>query len=78
MTTARYLLCPGPGRSPSDGQMHSIGARELARLYGVPMHECLVMPSKPPLSRWALEEVERGGLIALHPRPDGVYRLPAR
>lgn len=76
MTTARYLLCPGPVRSRVDGQEHHVGAGELARLYGLPHSACLVLPSSDPLRRWALEAVERGELAALHPRYDGDYRLP--
>jgi hypothetical protein len=67
----RYLLRPGPVRSRTDGQLHHVGARELARLYGVPMSECLV-------SRGDTRGLEFGRLIVLAPRYDGDYRLPEK
>lgn len=77
VTTARYLLCPGPVHSRVDGQVHHVGAAELMRLYGAKPAECVVMPSGPGgLLDWALGCLERGELIALHPRFDGEYRLP--
>lgn len=77
MTTARYVLCPGPVRSRVDGQEHHVGAAELVQLYRVNPSACLVMPSGPGgLRAWALGCIERGELVALHPRPDGDYRLP--
>lgn len=78
--TARYLLCPGLVRSRVDGQVHHIGANQLAALYGVPMAECLVMPPQRlehHYTRMALlDRVRLGELIALHPRFDGDYLLP--
>lgn len=69
---SKWLLCPGPVMSKTDGQIHQVGARQLAQLYGVPMSECVTRPS-----RW----IDRGwrqpfGLTELHPRYDGDYTLP--
>ena len=82
--TARYLLCPGDVRSRSDGQWHHVGASELARLYGVPMAACLVLPARERgalgggRARVAmLARADRGELVALWPRANGDYRLPA-
>lgn len=79
---ALYLLCPGPVRSRTDGDWHHIGARQLAHLYRVPMDECVVLPPPGrelfPLERLRLiERADRGELIALKPRADGDYRMPA-
>ena len=78
--TARYLLCPGPVISRTDGDWHHVGASQLAMLYGVPMAECQVLPHSSPMnhgSRMALlDRAARGELIALRPRADGDYRLP--
>lgn len=78
--SARYLLCPGAVRSRTDGQLHEVGARQLAMLYGVSMSECTVLPE--PNSRNALlriylqDRLASGELIALRPRYDGRYKLP--
>lgn len=79
--TARYLLCPGPVASRNDGDVHHVSPAQIANLYGVSPQDCLVLPPERPgkpcgLRRWVLEAVERGDLIALHPRFDGDYRLP--
>lgn len=78
--SARYLLCPGPVRSRSDGDWHNITDSQLAMLYRVPMAECLVLP-EPGRERFSCERlrlIERcedgGDLIALHPRYEGDYR----
>lgn len=80
--TALYLLCPGPVRSRTDGDWHHIGARQLAHLYRVPMDECVELNhgGSPYLARQRdelLARVYRGELIALKPRADGDYRMPA-
>lgn len=82
--TPRYLLCPGSVRSRMDGQWRYFGARDLARLYGVAMSDCLVLPrhDEPMLGGGILRaellaQADRGQLIALWPRTDGHYRLPA-
>lgn len=80
--TFRYLLCPGSVRSRTDGQSHFIHARQLAFLYGVPMNECVVLPSgwdnraKERHREGLLARVDSGDLIALYPRRDGDYTLP--
>ena len=63
----KYVLCPGPVMSKSDGQWHHIDARTLARLYGVPMSECVVYDPR--------RQVESLGLIRLTPRYHGDYTV---
>ncbi len=70
----RYLLCPGQVMSKTYGQYHYVGANDLARLYGVRMDQCEVRPSSPSAR---LGWRPKAGLIALHPRYDGNYTLPA-
>ena len=69
----KYLLCPGQVQSKTDRQYHYIGARELARLYGVSMCECKVIPERM-FSRLGWRPPE--GAIELHPRWDGNYVQP--
>lgn len=83
VTASRYLLCPGEVRSRVDGQWHHVGASELARLYGVRMADCEILPEAEPgalgggRARFTmLARADRGEFIALHPRSDGYYRLP--
>lgn len=77
---AKYLLVPGLVRSQKDGETHHVSASKLAMLYGVRMDECFELPQAHPhyaLSRRdLLDTVQRGELIALAPRDDGVYKLP--
>jgi hypothetical protein len=78
---ARYLLCPGAVRSRTDGQLHDVGASQLAMLYGARMAECVVLPDLDScdsvIRRIQLKgRVWSGELIALHPRYDGRYKLP--
>lgn len=78
---AVYLLCPGWVTSQADGQDHYLAAADLARLYGVPMSECVVLPGALAFhSRYTrgqlLARVDAGDLVALRPRHDGDYRLP--
>ena len=70
----KYLLCPGFVTSKTDGQAHYIGARTLADLYGVQMHECKVRPDRHQFGRHAWGPPH--DLIELHPRNDGDYTLP--
>lgn len=78
---SRYVICPGTVRSRADGDIHYIDAHALAFLYGLPWHECLVMPvGQGPLEirrRAQLQDrIYSGELIALRPRYDGNYTLP--
>lgn len=78
---ALYLLCPGWVTSRTDGQDHHVGADDLARLYGVPMSECVVLPDGHSVMTkhtrgQLLARVDAGDLVALRPRHDGDYRLP--
>lgn len=76
----KYVLCPDVVRS-GDGDLHRIGAYDLAALYGVDPRECIVFD--PPqgwpssLVESALREHDRLGLIRLYPRADGRYTLPS-
>lgn len=53
---ALYLLCPGWVTSRADGQDHHVGADDLARLYGVPMSECVALPIGVALLLWCTLE----------------------
>lgn len=70
----RYLLCPGHVVSKADRQYHYVGARDLARLYGVRMDQCEVRPERM-MARFGWRP--QAGLIELHPRYDGDYSLPS-
>ena len=70
----RYLLCPGYVMSKTDGQYHYVGARDLARLYGVRIDQCEVRPERM-IARFGWRP--QPGLVELHPRYDGDYRLPS-
>lgn len=69
----KYLLCPGDVQSKTDRQWHHVGAQALARLYGVRMDECEVRPVRA-FARFGWRPTP--GLVELHPRWDGDYRLP--
>lgn len=71
---ARYLLCPGHVMSKTDKQYHYVGARDLARLYGVRMDQCEVRPERM-IARFGWRPTE--GVMELHPRYDGDYSLPS-
>ncbi len=68
----KYALYPGYVTSSNDGQRHYITAGELARLYGVSYHECVVVDVDRP-------ECFRGhdvsGLTKLFPNRNGTYEL---
>ena len=69
MSERRYVLHPAFVTSQSDGQRHYISALMLARLYRVPMDECVCFD---PRSGW----VPPDNAIHLRPRFDGDYTLP--
>ncbi len=75
--TARYLLLPGLVRSAADGDVHHVGASQLARLYRVSMADCIVMPPQTPANHRKrvalLARAQSGELTALTPRDDGKY-----
>jgi len=81
-TQPKYLLMPGAVQSKFDGQVHYIGALQLAHLYGVPMSDCIVMPPQTPANHRdrmsLLDRVRTGELVGLVPRDDGNYTLPVR
>jgi len=66
-----YVLCPGWITSQNDGDQHYIDSLQLARLYGVSLRDCLIRPA-----RGSLHSADCAGKVFLHPRFDGVYRLP--
>jgi len=67
----KYLLIPGHVESKRDGQLHYIGASELARLYGVSIHECIVfIPERSDKLRGYPKD-----LIRLSPDCHGRYNL---
>jgi hypothetical protein len=74
----RYLLRPSSVVSKSDGEVHHIGAAELARLHGVDVRRCVVIPEGEewprgmgPLHTEALREA--AGLKLLTPSYHGNY-----
>lgn len=73
----RYVLHPGPVISKSDGQTHVITAEQLARLYQIPLHECIVVRSDDGFEdqrKVAARMTSHKNLIHLHPRGAGDYR----
>lgn len=70
----KYLLCPGYVISQTDGELHFVGERQLAELYGVPMSQCVVRPERA-FGRFGWRPP--AGAIELRPRYDGNYTLPA-
>jgi hypothetical protein len=74
----RYALFPGHVRSKTDGDIHYVGPRQLAQLYGVSPFECITYWNSfdNVLSRFFLDMVKREGLIKLYPDPSGNYKLP--
>lgn len=72
--TIRYLLCPGTVVSRQDGQTHHISAGQLARLYGVPLSQCVILtPNMPRM----VNGVDTQTLIRLVPLATGDYRYPS-
>ena len=76
----RYLLQPGAVLSKVDGQVHFIGAPQLAQLYKVDPRECTVI--RPPEGDQPREgyvalmnQARRDGLLVLTPRYDGDYDI---
>ena len=74
----RYALYPGPVTSRTDGQRHHVSARQLAALYGVDLRECLVV-TQADLEHPGMRDfcARAATLVALRPRYDGDYSLPA-
>ena len=72
MAAKKYLLCPGWVPSKTDGDRHYITAGALARLYGVPLSECLTMPEGDKARGWN----KNHGLIELGPQYHGRYEVP--
>lgn len=70
----KYLLCPGHVVSKTDGQQHYITASQLAKLYGVPMDECLIRPETGTPKHFGWDESHQ--LIELWPQTSGDYALP--
>ena len=75
----KFAIYRGDMESRSDGQLHHIGARQLAMLYGVPLELCLVVRYDDFRRPDRREFIARAAaLIGLSPRYDGDYRLPER
>lgn len=71
---SKYALCPGNVRSKSDGDVHFISSRQLARLYKVSHKDCIVVED---LSKRNIEFIENKfpNIIFLYPRYDGNYDM---
>lgn len=73
----KYLLCPGPVTSKTDGDRHYVTASNLAMLYRVRLDECVILPAAMPANHRRrmelLDRARKGELIALAPREDGNY-----
>jgi hypothetical protein len=72
----KYGLRPGWVTSKTDGDRHWVSAEQLARLYQVPMDECVMAPhpTEYQLVRDRFWKVY-GYLPTLAPRFDGDYRI---
>lgn len=68
MNKLRYFLHPGYVKA-RDGDRHYIGAAQLAALYGLSIHECIVIRNKQQLR--GRERLETD--VHLFPRADGKY-----
>ena len=65
----KYVLHPGEATGP-DGNALQIDGDQLARLYGVPISECLIMN---PEEEEALQGLVPADATHLHIRLDGDY-----
>ena len=73
-TKPKYLLFPGWVRSKNDSDQHFITASQLARLHGVDIRECLVVPYGQ-VDR-VLTGRDCSGMRSLTVSYHGVYRDP--
>lgn len=64
----RYILHPGPIRSPNDGERHDITFTQLARCYGLRLGECIDANFSDGYAPTFLNK-----LIHLWPRDKGDY-----
>jgi hypothetical protein len=69
----KYALYPDYIISKTDGEKHYITAKDLARLYGVKMSECIIVETLDDILSTRDKD-----LIALYPRYDGDYILPEK
>ncbi len=67
----KYIIFPGYVTSKNDGDSHWISAPQLMRLYGVAPVDCLIFDDRVRFAGYPPH------LIALRPRRDGNYALPA-
>lgn len=65
----RYILYPGCITSKNDGDLHYIGARQLADLYGIDFSKCTIVRSSTN------GFVDRKNDIHLHPKHNGNYDM---
>ena len=73
MERRKYALHPGYITSKNDGDRHFISARQLARLYGVKIEECVVWGPEYRPGEWRREDY-----VHFYPRYDGDYKTPNR
>jgi hypothetical protein len=69
----QYMLHPGRVISKTDRQEHFIDAPTLARLYGVKLHDCLIVPISDALYPGHSERLD---VIHLYPKSNGDYKVP--
>ena len=67
-----YVLHPGYVTSKNDGDRHFIDAPTLAKLYGVPLHQCLIYDIRRPENIKGF--VDNPNFKHLRPRYNGHYR----
>ena len=66
MKKKKYILHIGEEKSEYDGQIHYIGAQQLADIYGVSLEECIVVDYKRPETYRGLRSDSK--LIDLYPQ----------
>ena len=64
----RFVLHPGEEKSKKDGQIHFIGAQQLADLYGVHLLNCYVVDYKRPETYRGIDFSDKSKLIHLYPQ----------
>jgi len=71
----KYCLHPGYIISQNDGDKHYIGARKLARLYGVQLDECYIVDTSDRLNLYQMIDPDN---VFTHLYPDykGNYKVP--
>jgi hypothetical protein len=70
----RLVLHPGHVESSTDSQLHYLDAPTLARLYGIPLQQCVVLDGHRPETFVGFQQ--EPGDVHLYPRRDGRYEVP--